>query len=95
MPSLVASHRVRVTLWFQASRYVPASISRATSGATQKAPTTAGATAITTRPALYSFRSVGVSASSTAAGWARAMSTSRGPVTARVAAKPTTAVNGS
>ena len=47
-PSLVASQRVRVTLWFHASRCVPASSSRATSGAPQKAPRTAGANATTT-----------------------------------------------
>ena len=44
-PSLVASQRVRVTDWFQASRWVPVSSSRATSGAPQKMPMTAGATA--------------------------------------------------
>ena len=46
-PSLVASHRVRVTDWVQASRCVPASSSRATSGAPQNTPMIAGATATT------------------------------------------------
>jgi hypothetical protein len=41
-PSLVASQRVRVMLWVQASRWVPVSSSRATSGAPQNTPTTAG-----------------------------------------------------
>jgi hypothetical protein len=41
-PSLTASQRVRVTLWFHASRNVPASISRVTSGAPQKIPMRAG-----------------------------------------------------
>src|SRR6266568_7575885 len=36
--SLAAIQRVRVTLWFQASRKVPASSSRVTSGAPQKTP---------------------------------------------------------
>jgi hypothetical protein len=42
-PSLNAIQRVRVTLWFQASRKVPASSSRVTSGAPQNMPMTAGA----------------------------------------------------
>ena len=50
-PSLVASQRPRVTLWVQTSRWVPASSSRATSGAPQNAPSSAGATASTTMPA--------------------------------------------
>ena len=41
-PSLTASQRVRVTLWVQASRKVPVSSSRATSGAPQKMPSSAG-----------------------------------------------------
>ena len=41
-PSLVASHRVRVMLWVQTSRCVPASSSRAIIGAPQNTPTTAG-----------------------------------------------------
>src|SRR6266542_2467478 len=47
--SLTASQRVRLMLWVQTSRWVPASYSRATSGAPQNAPISAGAT-ITTRP---------------------------------------------
>ena len=50
-PSLMASHRVRVTDWVQASRWVPASSSRATSGAPQNTPMITGATAMTTIPA--------------------------------------------
>ena len=50
-PSLVASHRPRVTLWVQTSRWVPPSSSRATSGAPQNAPSSAGATATATMPA--------------------------------------------
>ena len=46
--SLTISHRVRVMLWFQASRQVPVSSSRAISGAPQKMPMIAGA-ARTTR----------------------------------------------
>ena len=46
--SLTASHRVRVTLWFQVSRKVPASSSRAISGAPQKMPMIAGAMRMTT-----------------------------------------------
>ena len=42
--SLTVSHRVRVTLWFQASANVPASSSRAISGAPQKMPRIAGVT---------------------------------------------------
>jgi hypothetical protein len=41
-PSFAASQRVRLTLWVQASRWVPASTSRATSGAPQNTPSTAG-----------------------------------------------------
>ncbi len=41
-PSLAAIQRVRVTLWFHASRKVPASSSRVTSGAPQKMPMSAG-----------------------------------------------------
>jgi len=36
--SLTVSHRVRVMLWFQVSRKVPVSSSRAISGAPQKTP---------------------------------------------------------
>ena len=46
-PSLTASQRVRVTLWFHTSRWVPASSSRAISGAPQKIPTRAGTTSTT------------------------------------------------
>ena len=45
-PTLITSQRVRVTLWFQTSRCVPASSSRATSGAPQNMPMTAGASTI-------------------------------------------------
>ena len=45
--SLTASHRVRVMLWFQVSRKVPASSSRAISGAPQKTPVIAGAMRMT------------------------------------------------
>ena len=41
-PSLTATQRDRVTLWFHASRNVPASISRVTSGAPQNMPMSAG-----------------------------------------------------
>jgi hypothetical protein len=41
-PSLVASQRVRVTLWVQASWKVPASNSRVSSGAAQNVPMMAG-----------------------------------------------------
>jgi hypothetical protein len=41
--SLTASHRVRVTDWFQARAEVPVSSSRAISGAPQNRPMTAGA----------------------------------------------------
>ena len=54
-PSLTASQRVRVTLWFHTSRCVPASSSRAISGAPQKSPIRAGrtsTTAVTARNAL-------------------------------------------
>ncbi len=47
-PTLTASQRVRVTLWVHARRNVPASSSRATSGAPQKTPMRAG-TSSTTR----------------------------------------------
>ncbi len=40
--SLTASHRVRVTDWFQARAAVPVSSSRAISGAPQNRPMTAG-----------------------------------------------------
>ena len=52
-PSLTASQRVRVTLWFQASRKVPASISRVTSGAPQKTPMMAGTAYRITTPPSY------------------------------------------
>jgi hypothetical protein len=39
---LTASHRRRLTLWFQAGAEVPDSSSRATSGAPQNSPSTAG-----------------------------------------------------
>jgi hypothetical protein len=47
-PSLTASQRVRVMLWFHTRRCVPASSSRAIRGAPKKAPMRAGRT-ITTR----------------------------------------------
>ena len=43
-PTLTVSQRLRVTLWVQASRWVPVSSSRVTSGAPQKIPTRAGTT---------------------------------------------------
>jgi hypothetical protein len=46
-PSLTASQRVRVMLWFHTSRWVPASSSRAISGAPQKIPMSAGRTSTT------------------------------------------------
>jgi hypothetical protein len=46
--SLTVSHRFRVMLWFQVSRKVPASSSRAISGAPQKMPMIAGAMRMTT-----------------------------------------------
>ncbi len=52
--SLTASHRMRVMLWFQARWWVPASNSRATSGAPQKMPMTAGAMRMITMPSRYS-----------------------------------------
>src|SRR5262249_45461773 len=79
-PSLVASHRVRVTDWFQASWWVPASNSRATRGAPQKAPITAGARATTKTPVQYRLWSVRVSRSKRFA-LVRASRASRGPVT--------------
>ena len=51
--SLIASHRVRVMLWFQVSRKVPASSSRAISGAPQKMPMIAGAMRMTTTLRKY------------------------------------------
>ena len=45
--SLTVSQRVRVMLWFQVSRKVPASSSRAISGAPQKMPMIAGAARMT------------------------------------------------
>jgi len=42
IPALTASQRVRLTLCVQARRWVPASSSRATSGAPQKTPIAAG-----------------------------------------------------
>ena len=51
--SLTASHRVRVMLWVQASRNVPASNSRAISGAPQKMPMTAGARTMPAMPSMY------------------------------------------
>ncbi len=41
-PSLIATQRRLVTLWFQASRNVPVSSSLAISGAPQKIPMSAG-----------------------------------------------------
>jgi hypothetical protein len=54
MPSFTAIHRVLVMSWFQASRYVPASSSRATSGPPQKAPMIAGSTSRMAIPAKNS-----------------------------------------
>jgi hypothetical protein len=45
--SLTASQRVRVTLWFHTSRWVPASSSRVISGAPQNSPISAGRTSTT------------------------------------------------
>ena len=45
--SLTVSQRVRVMLWFQVSRKVPASSSRAISGPPQKTPVIAGAMRMT------------------------------------------------
>jgi hypothetical protein len=53
-PSLAAIQRVRVTLWFQASRNVPASSSRVTSGEPQKMPIRAGMMNRAAPPAKYS-----------------------------------------
>lgn len=47
VPSLVASHRVRVTVWFHTRLCVPVSSSRVTIGTPQKTPTTAGSRYIT------------------------------------------------
>ncbi len=44
--SLTASHRVRVTDWLQARAKVPVSSSRASSGAPQNRPITAGVRAM-------------------------------------------------
>ena len=44
MHSLTASQRFLVTLWVQARRKVPVSSSRATSGAPQNMPSSAGST---------------------------------------------------
>ena len=52
--SLTAIQRVRVTLWFQARRNVPASSSRVTSGAPQNSPIRAGVRYRTPRPAMNS-----------------------------------------
>ena len=52
--SLAAIQRVRVTLWFHASRKVPASSSRVTSGAPQKMPMSAGVRYRPAPPAKYS-----------------------------------------
>jgi hypothetical protein len=51
--SLTASHRVGVTLWVQASRWVPASNSRAIRGAPQKTPMIAGAMRMSAMPSSY------------------------------------------
>ena len=48
--SLTTSQRVRLTLCVQATRNVPASISRAISGAPQNVPTSAGTTYTRYRP---------------------------------------------
>ena len=55
--SLVASQRLRVMLCDQTRVWVPASSSRATIGAPQKAPITAGTTYATATPTAYSVRS--------------------------------------
>jgi hypothetical protein len=49
-PSLVASQRVRVTLWFHTSMWVPASSSRVTRGAPQNMPMIAGRASRTRAP---------------------------------------------
>ena len=49
-PSLMASQRSRVTVWFQASRNVPDSSSPAMSGAPQNKPITTGSRMSTTAP---------------------------------------------
>lgn len=46
-PSLTASQRPRVMLWFHTSRCVPASSSRVINGAPQKSPTRAGRSSTT------------------------------------------------
>ena len=51
--SLAAIQRVRVTLWFQASRKVPASSSRVTRGAPQNMPMMAGVMYRIPIPATY------------------------------------------
>ena len=53
-PSFTASHRVRLTLWVQASLHVPASSSRATRGAPQKTPMRPGTTTTRTSSPLCS-----------------------------------------
>ena len=50
--SLTVSHRALVTLWFQVSRLVPVSSSRAISGAPQKTPVIAGAMRMNRMPTV-------------------------------------------
>jgi hypothetical protein len=54
--SLAASHRVRVTDWFQARTAVPVSSSPAISGAPQNRPVTAGASRMTAMVSSYSMK---------------------------------------
>jgi hypothetical protein len=104
-PSLTAIQRVRVTVWFQASGNVRASISRATSGAPQNTPMRPGASRRTALPMPYRTASVLVSLlvkSSTsvrqlAKGWQPAIPLASyrwatlEPVTASTIASPATA----
>jgi hypothetical protein len=52
-PSLTASHRLRVTLWFPARRKVPVSSSREISGAPQKIPMSPGRKYTAAIPTMY------------------------------------------
>jgi hypothetical protein len=51
--SLVTSHRVRLTVWFQTSLWVPAASSEEISGAPQNAPISGGTTRTATHPTSY------------------------------------------
>ena len=92
-PTFVASQRDRVTVWLHTSRWVPASSSRATSGAPQKTPMIPGRASTAAEPRKYMVPLLPplASRSSRVLPLVSERSASCAPVTARTAASTASA----